>query len=163
MQSVDIESRITPSCELEKMQKPCKDTHMKNASQKERFIELRAQGKSFSAIADEIRVSKPTLIAWSRELAEQIQNLRSINDEALVQRYRLTKEREIQTLSSQLDAVEKELASRSLADIPSEKLYGVLFKLLEEARREQKPLMLKHTEDGIDITEDMVTQRSWTA
>lgn len=136
---------------------------MKDNLQKGRFIELRAQGKSFSAIAEEIDVSKPTLIAWSRELGEHIQNLKAINDETLMEKYRLTKEREIKTLSHQLDAVEKELANRSLADLPTEKLYGVLFKLMDEARREHKPLTFAHTEYGIDITEDMVTRRSWVA
>lgn len=134
---------------------------MKDSSLKQRFVEIRATGKSFAAIAEEIGVSKPTLIVWSRELGEQIQNLRAINDEALMEKYRLTKEREVKTLAHQLDAVEKELANRSLVDLPTEKLYGVLFKLMDEARREHKPLTLAHTEYGINITEDMVTRRSW--
>lgn len=136
---------------------------MKDSSHKERFVELRAQGKSFATIAEEIGVSKPTLITWSRELGERVQNLRAINDEALIEKYRLTKEREIKTLSHQLEAVEKELATRSLADIPTEKLYGVLFKLMDETRRGHQSLTFTQTEDGIDLTEDMVTRHSWAA
>lgn len=136
---------------------------MKDSSYKQRFVELRAAGKSFAAIAEEISVSKPTLIAWSRELGEQVQNLRAINDEALIEKYRLTKEREIKALSSQLDAVEKELASRSLSDVPTEKLYSVLFRLMHEARREYKPLTFTCTEYGTLFAEGLANRCTWIA
>jgi len=135
---------------------------MKDAADKERFVELRAQSKSFAAIAEEIGVSKTTLIAWSREQHEQIRNLRAINDEALREKYRLTKRHELETLSRQLEAVEKELDRRVLADVPTDKLYGVLFKLMGEAREERKPLTLQHTHDSIDF-EDIATKHMWEA
>jgi hypothetical protein len=33
----------------------------------QRFIDLRVQGRTFASLATELKVSKPTLIAWSRE------------------------------------------------------------------------------------------------
>lgn len=135
---------------------------MKDLADKESFIELRAQGKSFVAIAEEIDVSKTTLIAWSREMHEQIHNLRAINDEALREKYHLTKKHELETLSCRLEAVEKELEGRPLADISTDKLYGVLFKLMSEIREERKPLMLQHTHDSFDF-EDIVTKCAWEA
>ena len=43
----------------------------------QRFIELRAQGKTYARLMTELNVSKPTLIAWSRKHQFQIQNLKA--------------------------------------------------------------------------------------
>ena len=48
------------------------------ADLKERFIELRAAGLSYADAAEQLNVSKPTLIAWSKELSCQIANARNI-------------------------------------------------------------------------------------
>lgn len=135
---------------------------MHATSVKDKFVELRAQGKSFASIAEEIGVSKPTLIEWSREMREQIQNLHAIHDEALYEKYRVTKEHQLETLSRQLEAVEKELSHRALIDIPTDRLYGIMLKLIGGLRGEQKPLMLQHTHDGLDFN-DIATKTSWEA
>lgn len=135
---------------------------MHDDNTKGQFVELRAQGKSFVAIAEEIGVSKTTLIAWSREQHEQIRNLRAINEEALREKYRLTKQHQFETLSRQIEVVEKELEGRPLADVPTDKLYGVLFKLMGEAREERTPLTLQHTHASIDF-EDIATKSTWEA
>lgn len=135
---------------------------MKSPSERERFVELRAQGKSFTAIAEEIGVSKTTLITWSREMQEQIKNLCAIHEEALCERYRLTKHHELETLSQQLEAVETELAKRELADLPTGKLYGILFKLMGEARERREPLILQHTHAALDFA-DIAKKSSWEA
>ena len=44
----------------------------------QRFIDLRVQGWSFARIAAELKVSKPTLIAWSRKHQHIIANLVAI-------------------------------------------------------------------------------------
>ena len=41
------------------------------------FIGLRAEGKSFSAIAQELKVSKPTLIHWSKLFENEIKDLQA--------------------------------------------------------------------------------------
>lgn len=117
---------------------------MKDAATKDRFVELRAQGKSFAAIAEELSVSKPTLIEWSRDLRVQIANLRAVNDEALRERYRLTKEHQLQALSHQLEIIQTEIDKRGLTDIPTDKLYGILFKLAGELREHEKPITFQH-------------------
>lgn len=47
---------------------------MKTDTEKEKFIELRARGLSFSKIAEAIGVSKPILIKWNSELGKEIAN-----------------------------------------------------------------------------------------
>ena len=46
---------------------------MKSIEEKQRFVELRAKGLSFERIAEELKVSKPTLIKWSEELFHEVQ------------------------------------------------------------------------------------------
>jgi len=48
---------------------------MKEQTVKERFLALRAQGLSFEKIARQLKVSKQTLINWSREFRYEISNL----------------------------------------------------------------------------------------
>lgn len=118
---------------------------MYDAKVKEQFVELRAQGKSFASIAESLGVSKPTLIEWSGEMNESVKNLRAINDEALLERLRMTKERKLSLLSRQLEAVENELDKRVLSDVPTDKLHSLLFRLIGEMRMQQKPLELQRT------------------
>ena len=40
---------------------------MKDAQTQQQFVLLRAEGRSFNRIAEELNVSKPTLINWSRK------------------------------------------------------------------------------------------------
>ena len=56
---------------------------MNDIETQQRFICLRAQGWSFARITDEIKISKLTLINWSRKFQFDIQNQRAINIEAL--------------------------------------------------------------------------------
>lgn len=99
---------------------------------KEKFVELRAQGKSFVSIADTLGVSKPTLVDWSHELQDDIRNLRTINDEAMRERYQATKEYQLRLLSLQMEKVTKELENRDLKDVSTLGLFGIFAKLQKE-------------------------------
>jgi len=59
----------------------------KDAATKQRFIELRAQGMSYDRIAKEINVSKPTLISWTKEFGDQINEAVYINYESILENY----------------------------------------------------------------------------
>ena len=56
---------------------------MKEQEIKTGFVELRAKGWSYDRIAQELKVSKQTLIIWSKELACEIANLKAIELETL--------------------------------------------------------------------------------
>jgi transposase len=47
----------------------------KDTKTRERFMELRAKGHSFDKISEELKVSKPTLIQWRKDLEKQIAKL----------------------------------------------------------------------------------------
>ena len=51
---------------------------MHDQATRDRFVELRAQGWSLDRIANEIHVTKRTLVEWQRQLAGQINTLRQV-------------------------------------------------------------------------------------
>ena len=100
------------------------DTDTKN-----RFLELRAQGKSLRTIADELSVGRQTLVNWERKHKEQIENLKAIELDALLERHRLTAQAQIESCGVELKRVTEELQKRDLADVPTPKLYDIMIKL----------------------------------
>ena len=89
----------------------------------QRFIELRAQGRSFARIASELQVSKPTLIAWSRKHQFQIRNLKAIELEALGEKWMASVTDRVNGLGERLRKVETELAQRNMGDLTTPQLH----------------------------------------
>jgi len=102
---------------------------MKDVETRQRFVELRAQGKSLRAAADELGVGKQTLVRWEREHKEQIENLKAIELEALTERYRLTVQAQVERYGVFLEQVTEELRKRDLTTVPTSKLFDIMVKL----------------------------------
>ncbi len=109
---------------------------MKDQETVARFICLRAQGWTFDRIAAELKVSKPTLIGWSRQHQFEIQNLRAIETEALAEKCFASRQQRWEQLARDLRRVEDELAKRDLSDIPTARLLTLAARLRAEAGRE---------------------------
>lgn len=118
---------------------------------KERFIELRAAGYSYEAIAKEIGVSKPTLIAWSKDLAIEIHNARGLRLDELIQRSIVSKEKRIEAFAQRLEAILAELDKRDLIAVETEKLLALALKYGEMLRAEYEPLILALKRDYLDL------------
>lgn len=101
---------------------------MENQKTKEQFIQLRAQGVSYSNISKEIGKSKQTLIDWGKELEEEIRNLKAIELEAIYEKYFLLKEARLQSFGIITQRIRKEIESRDLSDIPTDKLLEMFLK-----------------------------------
>ncbi len=134
---------------------------MKDLATQEQFIELRAQGMSFAAIAERLGVAKSTLIAWSENLEIEIANLRQIHVEGLREKYRMGAERRVELFGKQLDAVESELGKRDLAVVPTERLFDLLVKLGKELNITDAPLHLGKRVDGLHV--DLSSMVTWEA
>lgn len=106
--------------------------YMHDIEVQKRFVELRTQGWSFARIAAELQVARGTLIQWSRQFQFEIQNLRAIEMESLREKLLATREVHAQSLATQLQAVEQELARRNVADLSTTRL----FQLAESLRRQ---------------------------
>src|SRR5665647_220555 len=90
---------------------------MKDIETKHRFVELRAQGKSLRTVADELTVGLQTAVRWERELKEQIENLKAMELDALLEQHRLTVQAQIERYGLELARVTEELQKRDLASV----------------------------------------------
>jgi len=118
---------------------------------KQRFIELRAKGWSFDKIAKELGKAKQTLIDWSKELKDEIANLKALELEALYEKYYLLKENRLQTFGGLLNKLKDEVLSRDLSEVPTEKLMELLLKYDSQVKEELiEPIYKTSTE----ITEE---------
>jgi hypothetical protein len=116
----------------------CIPMHDQDTIQK--FIALRAEGKSFAVIGEALNVSKPTLIGWSRAHQFEINNLKTIHEEAMQKECFAGACERWKSLGSQLRRVEEELAKRSLEDVSTARLIVLSAGLRAEASREESRL-----------------------
>jgi len=127
---------------------------MEDLKKKESFIELRARGLSFDKIARRLKVCKQTLIDWSRELEEEIGNLKAIELEALYEKYFLLKENRIQAFGETLARINKELEKRDFSDIPTDKLLDIAGKYYTYLKEEYTEPRFQTTEEIRETKED---------
>ena len=127
---------------------------MENTELKERFIELRAKGWSFDKIAKELGKAKQTLIDWSKELQDEIANLKALELEALYESYYLLKENRIQNFGAMLTKIKAEVERRDLSDIPTDKLLELLLKYNSQVKEEIIEPTYKSSQELIDDRED---------
>lgn len=109
---------------------------MTDTEMHQRFIFLRSGGWSFARIAEDLKVSKPTLIKWSRKFQFEIQNQRAINLEALQEKWLASRDVRVNALGEQLRKVEAELAKRDIAAIPTARLFSLADSLRRQIQRE---------------------------
>ena len=125
----------------------------------QQFIELRAKGNSFDNIAKKLKVSKGTLISWSKNFDLEIKNQTSVEMDSLRDKLALTKKHQLKSYGEQLSNIREELSKRDLSDIKTEKLIEVEIKLLEAVNA-------LHTEPEFSVEELWDTDRqlfNWKA
>jgi len=121
---------------------------------KERFIELRAGGWSFDKIAKETGKAKQTLIDWSKDLQDEIANRKALELEALYESYYLLKENRLQSFGAMLNKIKKEVESRDLSDVPTDKLLDLFLKYNSQIKEEIVEPIYKSSQELIDDRED---------
>ena len=109
---------------------------MKPQEQKAEFIRLRAEGRSYSYIADTLHISKSTCTAWERELKNAIAELKQEQLNELYSSYYMTKEARIKKLGNTLERINTALDGADLSKIPPEKLLEYKLKYTEALKRE---------------------------
>lgn len=124
---------------------------MKDNETKEKFIELRAKGYSYDKIAKELSVSKPTLIDWSRDFENEIQNLKAIEVEALQEKYYLTKKAKIEFYGNKVKEIVKELEERDLKGVSTKDLLKLLLRYQEKLEKDYEPIKFKREVGVSDI------------
>ena len=122
---------------------------MKTQEEVHKFIQLRAQGLSFDKIAKKLKMSKTTLIKWSKKFAFEIANLRSERLEALREEYCLSVEARVHMWGQVVNHIMADISNRSLRNVTTDKLLDMLVKA--QSRLEQsyiEPVFI--SEDDIE-------------
>ena len=113
---------------------------MKDVSQKEKFVQLRAKGLSFDKISKEINTSKPTLLKWSEELEDEITNLTYLETEILLEQYQLAKLHKIEAFSLVLQKAVEELKKRDFSEVATKDLLPIISSLESKLKIELTPI-----------------------
>jgi len=125
---------------------------MKDTDKQKKFIELRGKNWSFQRIAKEIKVSKSTLIKWDKDFKYEIINIKNTELEALYEEYKMNKEQQLKYLGEFHKKVIKELKSRNLDNVKTDKLLDMLLKTTEKLENLNNVFYpTVRTEDEIEI------------
>ena len=79
---------------------------MKPQEAKNQYILLRAEGKSYDAIAHELHISKSTCSKWEQELGREIALQKAEQLKSLYESYYMTREARIKKLGGTLKNIE---------------------------------------------------------
>ena len=126
---------------------------------KERFIELRATGRSYADCAAELNVSKPTLISWAKDLGKEIHNARAIRLDELFEKFAVSKTKRVEAFGKRLEAILGELDGRDLGNVKTEALLSMALKYGERMAAEAEPLRLLGEMQEFDVESLFQSQR----
>lgn len=124
---------------------------------KKKFVELRAQGYSFDKISKEIGVGKQALLDWSKELQDEVANLKAIELDELYQQYHLHKAARLRSFALVLSRIKDELESRDLSTVPTEKLLELYLKYDSQIKEEIVEPVYKSSQELEEAKEDRET------
>ncbi len=122
----------------------------KTVDEQTKFIELRAKGNSFEKIAKEIKVSKPTLLKWDKELREHVLELRFLHFESLAEQYSLMKKQRLEYLAELYQKLKRELEKRDMSKVATEKLIDMVTRLEDRLLSEFKTIRFS-TSETVDV------------
>ncbi len=110
---------------------------MKPAELKKEYIRLRAEGKSYSEIAETLHISKSTCSKWEQDLASQISDLKRANLAELCESYGMAKEARIKRLGDTLEQINEALEKIDFSQIDPAKLLDFKLKYTEALKAER--------------------------
>lgn len=109
---------------------------MVNTEQKDKFIELRAQGFSLESIAKQLKISKPTAIKMNKELELEINRLKLIDFEALAIKYKMVRSARIESTGKLLERLDTALEAADFDRLSPIQLLELRFKLVDRMKAE---------------------------
>lgn len=112
---------------------------MTTAEKKSRFIQLRAEGQTFSQIAAELSISKATCCRWSKEFKQEIAAREAETLGELFREYKATHAARIKRIGETLCKLDAEIKKRDFAELPLDRLLCHELKYLELLKTEYQP------------------------
>ena len=95
----------------------------------EQFIALRARGVPYANIAADLKVSRRTLVTWSRKFADRLENESAIENEVVNEAIRAADRARAAQIAALQDRILAELNQRPLKDIPTDRLALLAWRL----------------------------------
>ena len=133
-----------------------------NLDQKQTFIELRAKNNSFAKIAEQIGVSKPTLIKWAQDdqTARDIHNLHALFIDEIQEKQRIGTQHRLAIFGEVLHRAKDELATRDLSEVSTDKLVLLIIKTSSTIKTDEQPLIIKGDREFglVQLTHDKTWQ-----
>lgn len=124
------------------------------------IITLRAKGYSYASIASKIGVSKQTAVDVCEQYREEVAALHALALDELYSKEKITSEERIKAHSELLRRIRKEIASRELTDISTDKLIELFIKETSALREELiKPHFKSSKEQESDRKERELLER----
>lgn len=117
---------------------------MKPQEQRNEFVRLRAEGKSYTVISKELGISKSTCTSWERELKEEVAALKREQLNELYDSYYMTKEARIKKLGDTLSKINTALDEADLSNVAPERLLDYKLKYTEALKEEFIPITPAH-------------------
>jgi hypothetical protein len=98
-------------------------------STRDQFLSLRADGLSYAQCAQQLNVSKHTLVNWAKEVKPQLDALRAIHTESLLDQYQLRLHQRIILLAGLYHRVAQTIEKTDLLTRSVGTLFTILLKL----------------------------------
>ena len=136
---------------------------MRSTEHKAQFIELRAQGQSYSKIAETLHISKSTCCEWGRDLEAEIADRERERMEELYSLYSMHKQGRIERLGETIAQIDSALAKKDLSELPAYKLLLLKLKYQQELKAEySEPVtpIKENTLDAILLQYELILQKT---
>lgn len=111
---------------------------MKDTDTKAQFIELRAKGMSYGAIAKELKISKSTCSSWNYQLSREISANKNENLDALYKEYGMAREARIKRLGKTLLKIDKAIDEADFRGVSPDRLLELKLKYIDRLNQEYK-------------------------
>lgn len=134
---------------------------MKTIETQEKFVELRAKGQSYDTISKTLGVSKQTLINWSKDLTDKINNFKALEIDAIQEKFLANKQSRIEMFGEILKKIRDEINNRDLTGIPTWKLVDMLFKTDNALKAELDSLLFRNRYETLSDPDDLIKLESW--
>ncbi|NUN07792.1 MAG: hypothetical protein HUU54_01290 [Ignavibacteriaceae bacterium] len=113
---------------------------MKEQETIDKFVQLRAEGKSYDKISKMINVSKPTLLAWGRKYQNKIDELKMVRYESILEQQKVTQEERITRLAKELNNAWEAFEKKEYDNLTKRELLLIIMRL-ERGLREETAML----------------------
>lgn len=115
---------------------------MKITPTQQKFITLRADGMSYDKIAMALKVSKTTLIKWSKEHEAQIKELQFLAMETIKRNFNRSIQSRYETLLTHIQKIDSAITSADLSKAPIKDLITIQSHFLEQIEKLEKSMSI---------------------